>query len=450
MIHDLVAIGAGAAGEYAAGLVAEMGGRVAIVERALVGGQCAFWACMPSKTLLDAAGRRALGADYPWERASDRRDWMISREEIPVPDDSSHATALEDKGAEVIRGRARVIGLGKVEVQTSNGPRAFEGRNLLIAAGSVPVIPEIDGLERAGYWTSNDATATRDLPSSLVIVGSGVVGVELAQAFARFGTKVTLVEIHDRILARDHPRSSAVLAERLREEGVEIRTEATTERVEPGGAGRIVHLTDGSTVEGAELLIAIGRRPADLRELGLEEAGVELDDRGAPPPHDEAMWIGDGVLVAGDAAGGPQFTHVAVYHGRLAAMTAMGREARADLTAVPKAVFTDPEIASVGLSVEEAQERGIDAFEEGADFAATTRGYLTEGSVGHLTVVVDRERRQVAGAFVAAPAASELIHLPALAIKLGTPLDVLVDNITAFPTGARELTHVFDAALQKL
>ncbi|HEX6207065.1 MAG TPA: FAD-dependent oxidoreductase, partial [Actinomycetota bacterium] len=241
-----------------------------------------------------------------------------------------------------------------------------------------------------------------------------------------------------------------VLAERLKEDGVEIRTDVTAERVERDGPGRVVHLTDGSTAVGSELLIAIGRRPTDLRELGLEEAGIELDDRGAPPTHDDTMRIGDGVLVAGDAAGGPQFTHVAVYHGRVAAMTALGREARADLTAVPKAVFTDPEIASVGLTVEEARDEGIDAFEETTDFAATTRGFLTEGSTGHLTVVVDRERRQVLGAFAAAPAASELIHLPALAIKLGTPLDVLVDNITAFPTGARELTHVFDAALKKL
>ncbi|HEX6262460.1 MAG TPA: FAD-dependent oxidoreductase, partial [Actinomycetota bacterium] len=208
MTHDLLTIGAGAAGEYAAGLVAEAAGRVAVVERSLVGGQCAFWACMPSKTLLDAAGRRALGDDYPWERASARRDWMISREEIDVPDDSSHARALEEQGAEVIRGEARVTGPGTVEVRTEDGTRSLEGRSLLIAAGSVPVIPEIEGAEEAGYWTSNEATSTRDLPSSLVILGSGVVGVELAQAFARFGTKVTLVEIHDRILAKDHPRSS--------------------------------------------------------------------------------------------------------------------------------------------------------------------------------------------------------------------------------------------------
>ena len=450
MSHDLVTIGAGAAGEYAAGLAAEMGGRVAVVERELVGGECAFWACMPSKTLLDAGSQRALGADYPWRRASDRRDWMISREEIDVQNDAAHARALEEKGAEVVRGEARVTGRGSVEVRTADGPRTLEGRNLLVAAGSVPVIPEIEGAEKAGYWTSRQATTARDLPSSLVILGSGVVGVEMAQVFARFGTKVRILELHDRILAKDHPRSSAALHERLQSEGVQIRTGVTAESVERGGAGRIVHLSDGSTVEGSELLIAIGRRPADLRALGLEEAGIELGDDGAPPAPDEQMRIGEGVLVAGDAAGGPQFTHVAVYQGRIAALAAMGGSPKADLSAVPKAVFTDPEIASVGLTVEEARERGIDAFEESTDFATTTRGYLTEGSTGHLTAVVDRERRQVVGAFAAAPGASELIHLPALAIKQGVPLDVLVDNITAFPTGARELTHVFDAALKKL
>lgn len=450
MRFDLVTIGAGAAGEYAAGLVAEHGGRSAVVERELVGGQCAFWACMPSKTLLDSASRRAIGADYPWERASDRRDWMISRERIAVQDDSSHARALEEKGAEVVRGDARVTGPGSVEVRTAEGSRTLEARSLLVATGSLPVIPPLEGAEEAGYWTSREATTTRDLPSSLVILGSGVVGVEMAQAFARFGTRVTMVEIHDRILARDHPRSSEALERRLREEGVEIRTGHTAERVERGGGGRIVHLSDGSTVEGAELLIAIGRRPADLRALGLEEAGIQLDERGAPPHHDAQMRIGDHVFVAGDAAGGPQFTHVAVYEGKIAAQAAMGGSPRADLTAIPKAVFTDPEVASVGLTVEEAQERGIDAFEETTDFATTTRGYLTEGSIGHLTAVVDRERRQVVGTFAAAPGASELIHLPALAIKQRIPLEVLVDTITAFPTGARELMHVFDAALKKI
>lgn len=447
MDYDVIVIGAGAGGEAAGSLSAQLGGKVAVVERDLVGGLCGFWACMPSKTLLDSAERRRLDGRYPWPWASDRRDWMISREDIDYPDDTGHVRSLEGAGAQVVRGEARITGPGRVEVRADGGPRSLEARNLILCTGSVPVIPAIDGLAEAGYWTSNEGTSLRELPSSIVVMGGGAVGTELAQAYGRFGVKTTLVQGTDRILPRDHPRSAEILTEQLRDEGVEIRTGVTARAVKAGGPGRIVSLSDGSTVEAAQVMVAVGRRASDLRALGVEEAKVELDEKGSATP-DDRMSVGDGMFVAGDAAGGMQFTHVADYQGRIAARSALGQDARADLSAVPRTTFTDPETSAVGMTIQEAWERGLDAFEVTADFSTTARGFtiephrpsdgpIKEGYPGHITAVIDRERRLMVGAFATCPGASELIHEAVLAIKQGIPVSVLADTIHAFPTGAR-------------
>ena len=457
---DVLVIGAGAAGEAAGTLGAELGGRVAVVERDLFGGQCSFWACLPSKTLLDAAHRRALGADYLWKRAAARRDWMISREGIDYPDDANHVRRLVSAGARMVRGDARLVGPGRIEVRRDGeSPQSFEAPHVIVAVGSRPVIPRMEGLEEAGYWTSNDGTALGELPSSIVVLGGGPVGVELAQVYARFGVSTTIVQGGDRILPRDHPKSSEVLADQLRLEGVDIRTGVHGVRVRRGGAGRILELSDGSTVEGSELLVAVGRRPTDLRELGVEQAGAELGDRGEVDP-DPRMRLADGLYVAGDCSGGMQFTHVADYQGRIAVRAALGKEAKADLSAIPRTTFTDPETAAVGLSLDEAWYRGLDAFEETMDFATTSRGFTIEptvpqgegfsGSPGHVTAVVDRERGTLAGVFAACPGASELINEAALAVKLGVPVGVVADSIHAYPTAARVLAGVCAAADLKL
>jgi pyruvate/2-oxoglutarate dehydrogenase complex dihydrolipoamide dehydrogenase (E3) component len=445
---DVIVIGGGAAGEAAGFQAPEIGARALLVERGLVGGECPFWACMPSKTLLSSAARRAGGADVAWEHASARRDWMISRERIDYPDDSGHVRRLEAAGTRVVRGEARIVGPGAVEVSGSGEETTLRADAVIVAAGSTPFVPPIPGIDEVSFWTSREATSTRELPSSLVILGGGVVGVEMAQVFVRFGVRVVLVEGGDRILSRDHPLTSAAVTEQLVEEGLELRTGLTASAVRPGGAGRIVELSDGSTVEGAELLVAVGRRAADLRALGVEEAGAGLDERGFAAPDDQ-LRIADGLFVVGDAAGGLQFTHVADYEGGLAVRAALGRGDRADLRAVPKVTFTDPEAAAVGLTVEEAREQGIEAFEVSRDFASTGKGQTIEGAHGHLTAVVDGDRGRLVGAFAACPGAGELIHEAVLAMKLDAPLDVLANTIHAFPTSARVFGGVFQEAAKR-
>jgi len=442
-MDDVIVIGGGPAGEGAAYEATARGGSVTLVERDLVGGECPFWACMPSKTLVDAASRRHGGADVPWKHASDRRDWMISREGTDYPSDAGHVRNLEAAGVRVLKGTGRVTAPGTVDVRGgAAGAVTAEARNLIVSAGSTPFIPPIPGLSEAGYWTSRDATSTRELPSSLIVLGGGPVGIELAQVFARFGTGVTVVEGSDRILGRDHALSAKAVTEQLNEEGVDIRIGVRATGVSTGGKGRIVELSDGTTAEGAELLVAVGRRGADLRELGVEEAGGTVGDRGVPVLDDQ-LRAADGLFVAGDAAGGLQFTHLADYEGLVTARAAMGGTGVADLRSVPKVTFTDPETGAVGMSVEEAREAGIDALEVSKDFASSGKGQTIEGSRGHLTAVVDRERKVLVGAFAACPCGGELIHEAALAIRAQVPLSVLADTIHAFPTAARVMGGIF-------
>jgi pyruvate/2-oxoglutarate dehydrogenase complex dihydrolipoamide dehydrogenase (E3) component len=374
---------------------------------------------------------------------------MISREEIDYPDDSGHVRRLEAAGTRVMRGEARIVGRGAVEVRSSEGIETLRATSVIVAAGSSPFVPPIPGVDEVPYWTSREATSARELPSSLVILGGGVVGVEMAQVFVRFGVRVTLVEGGDRILSRDHPLTSAAVADQLVEEGLDLRTGVTALRVGVGGAGRIVELSDGSSAEGAELLVAVGRRPADLRALGAEEAGATLDERGATTP-DEQLRIADGLFVAGDVAGGLQFTHVADYEGGIAARAATGMADTADLRVVPKVTFTDPEAAAVGFTVEEAQTQGIDAYEISRDFASTGKGQTIEGARGHLTAVVDRERKRLVGGFAACPGAGELIHEAVLAMKMDAPIEVLADTIHAFPTSARVMAGIYQEAAGRL
>ncbi len=438
---EFVVVGAGPAGEAATYLARERGASVAVVERALAGGECPFFACMPSKTLLHAAGIHALGGDYPWAKASARRDWMINREGRDVPDDSRHVRALEEAGAVVIRGQGRLDGPGRVAVDTPGGGRVLEAAHVVLAVGSQPSIPRVDGLEGSHTWTTHEATGARSLPRSLVVLGGGPSGSELAQVFARYGVPVAIVHPHDRLNDRDHPRNSAALEAALRADGVDVRTSARASRIIAGGGtdgAHRVEMADGSFVDGHEILVSTGRR-TPLEGLGLESLGIDTSGRLRP---DDRLRIADEVYVAGDAAGGELFTHVAHYEGEMAVRIALGEDVRADLRAVPRATYTEPETAGVGLLVEQARAQGIDAFEVSIDVAKTAKGEILD-SPGHVTIVVDRGAQELVGAFAAGPAAAEAMHEAVLAIRARVPLAVLADTIHAFPSLARVFGTAF-------
>ncbi len=440
--YDLVIIGAGPAGEAAAFVARKRGASVAVIDRDLFGGACPFFACMPSKSLLHSAAVHTAGGDYPWPKASARRDWMISREHRDYPDDSRHKTDLETAGAVTMRGSARLDGPGRVVVTHEGVEHQLEAGAVILAVGSGSKIPDMPGLAEVPYWTNRDATGTRELPESLLVIGAGPTGVELAQAYARFGVPVTLVVPGDRILPRDHPRTSAAVAAGLERDGVVIRTGGRAVRAEAGagtnGRHRFV-LEDGGSVEGAAVLLAIGRT-LPLGDVGLETVGLDASSGRLAP--DAQLRVAPGLFVAGDPAGPEMHTHVSHYQGEMAARIALGDDVTPDYRAIPRAVYTDPETGSVGLLLEEAKARGIDAAEFTADLATTAKGYAAEAG-GHVTIVIDRAAGTLVGAFIAGPGASEAIHEAVLAVKLQTPLTVLADTIHAFPTVARVLGFLF-------
>jgi pyruvate/2-oxoglutarate dehydrogenase complex dihydrolipoamide dehydrogenase (E3) component len=444
---DLVIIGGGEAGQAAAHLARERGASVAIIDRELFGGSCPYWACMPSKALLHAAAIHATGGDYPWSRASDFRDWMIVREQPrDWPDDSGHVSDLEKAGATVVRGEGRLAGPGRVVVRTADGERALGAQAVLVAIGSNATIPDdIEGLDKITPWTNRQATTARELPRSLLVLGAGPTGVELSEVYARYGVPTVLVASHDRINDKDHPRSSATLEAALRRDGVDIRTGVRAIRVRPGAAGdgaHTVELSDGTTADGHEILLSVGRT-YPLGGLGLETVGVSLDDGHLHP--DDQLRIADSVYVAGDPAGPEMHTHLAVYQGEMAARIVLGEDVRPDHSAIPHATYTDPQTSGVGLQLEEAIERGLDAFEETTDYATTAPGFVAEAA-GHVTIVVDRDERVLLGAYIAAPGAAEAIGEAVLAIKTRTSIDVLADTIHPFPTAARVMGGLFAKA----
>jgi len=315
-----------------------------------------------------------------------------------------------------------------------------------VAVGTSSTIPDdIEGLDQIQPWTNREATTTRELPRSLVVLGAGPTGVEMSQVYARYGVPTVLVSPHERINPKDHPRSSATLDAALRRDGVDIRTgvQAIRVRARAGHDGaHVVELSDTTTVEGHELLLAVGRT-APLAALGVETIGVRLEDGQLQP--DDRLRIADDVYVAGDPAGPEMHTHLAVYQGEMVARIALGEDVRPDHRAIPHATYTDPQTAGTGLQLDEAIQGGHNAFEETADYATTAVGEIAEAA-GHVSIVVGRRNRALLGAFIAAPGAAEAIGEAVLAIKTATPLDVLADTIHPFPTTVRVMGGLFAQA----
>jgi dihydrolipoamide dehydrogenase len=429
---DAVILGAGPAGEVAVGALVGGGLRCALIERELIGGECTNWACIPTKTLLrppeaQHASARVAGVSQPtlnWQRVAEYRDWMTR-----YRDDSKAVADYESQGITVLKGAGRLAGPGRVEVDG----RLLETERVLVATGSGPIVPPIDGLEEAGYWTNREVTAMTELPASAVVIGGGPVGIELAQILSRFGAQVTIVEISDRLMVRETPQIGERIANALEEEGIALRVGRRAVAVERDGSERAVRFEDGEEVRAEVVVVAGGRRP-HAEGIGLETLGIEPSPRGIPI--DERCRAAEDVWAIGDVTGVAMFTHVGKYQARVAAADILGQPVRADYRAIPRVVFSDPELAAVGLTEEQAQEQAIDVVSASIELPdAITRPWTYEEHPrGSLGLVADRDREVLVGAWAVAPLAGEWIHVAGLAIKAAIPLAVLRDTIPQFPS----------------
>jgi len=438
---DVVVLGAGSAGEYIAGDLADAGRSVALVEALRVGGECPFVACMPSKALLRAAAVRHLvkraadpGAcstapvldddESGFAAAVARRD-RISRR----GDDSESARSLEERGVTLVRGWGVVASPGVVVVDGEE----HGYRDLVVATGSSARWPPIEGLNQVPTWTSDQALLSPERPASLVVLGGGPVGCELSQVYARFGVRVTLVDDAERLVPNEEPAVTALLARVLRDDGVVLRLGSSVESAALVGGRAALALANGSTVDADRVLVATGRRPT-VEGIGLERLGIEPGEGGVETGPDCRVAGHDHVWAAGDVTGIAPFTHTANYQARIVISNLLGRPAEADYRAIPRAVYTDPPVASVGMGEAEAREAGVDAVTATMDVAQTARAAADGDGRGVLVLTADRRRGVLVGAAAIGPHADEWMAEATLAIRAQVPVAVLADVVHAFPT----------------
>lgn len=432
---DVAVLGMGPGGEVAASLLLKAGKSVAVIERELIGGECAYWACIPSKTVLRPAEARGevqkaagvSGGELDWAATRDYRDYMARH-----LDDSSQVEGYDQQGAVVIKAEGRITGPGRIRA----GEKEVTAEHILVATGSEAVVPQLEGLDQITAWTNRETYTAAALPGSAVIVGGSAVAVETATFLSRFGVRVAILERGSRLLEREEPRVGALAKQYLEAAGVEVRLGSSARRArrDGGGSSSIIDLDDGQSVQGDVVVFATGRAPRG-HGLGLEELGVPIGEHGQIQVDDQGR-AADNIWAIGDVTGIMPFTHVAKYQGRIAADAILGGNRRAFYDGIPRVVFGEPEIAAVGLTQAQADQQGLRTIGTELDVAeAIARPWTYEQDpAGHLGLLADTDADVLVGAWAVAPLAAEWIHHASLAIRARIPLDTLRDQVPQFPT----------------
>ncbi len=441
---DVVVLGGGSSGEWFSGNLPGL--KVAIVEMDRVGGSCPFVSCIPSKALLRSVNIRhsvesayRLGATSSqldlgnnrsaYRNATARKDRIVS-----YRNDSKHAESMRDGGATLFRGRGEILGPNRVLVTYPNGSSEEIGyRDLIVSTGSSPTRPLIAGLETVPTWSSEEALSSEELPKSLIILGGGAVGCELSQVYANFGVAVSVVESASRLLPNEEPFIGTVMAEILKGDGVDVRVGVAALNAEPIDQGLTLTLSDGTAISGERLLVATGRQP-NVFGIGLESLGLVANQNGIPVDANCRVLGTDHLWAAGDVTGIFPFTHTANYQARIVISNLRGQEMVADYSAIPRAVYTDPPVASVGHSSKTAESSGLVTKTATMSFYDTARAHSEESKIGELFLLADATERVLIGASAIGPSADEIIGEATLAIRARVPLSVLADVVHAFPT----------------